>query len=638
MDCVELRAERTFLREQQLAFHRADFNRKCAKKAAGFRERKTIPKTHANAKPHRVARVARRTGIAHNLLQHAADCPAVLPGRVGLQKPTTSRFLRGSWLDLECSEQEEEASIRAAEAFDECFSPSYEEGFSQVSGLEILACLVPDRKKVSFAESDSTAASELESDLPSSEASEGCGNCEVVSTPANLNVREELEPARNKERVLQGLVRGLQQQRDSTAQENASLRVALERASVSAAKPASEASAKVASAASAKAPAISLREAKRLACERARKLSREASQQKRRQQELESELESKREEAERQAARITSEALLQADALRTRAREVVAMEKLAASADLHHELESTREEAQREAARITSEALLEADTLRSKAHAVVVMETLAASVEIARHDELQSEICSKEEKLQAVTQELSDTLASLESAKQQHLSAVKMAAEISSSPAAQQTVSKSAPITLKKAKDMERQRAQKEQKKAASVRALHKQKEAVRNQMLEEVEQEREKLLAEARQQVLSMTAKAKSQNKALRQKARRNERRLSADSPALKLEEAAAVEDTPQEEAENSELAASPAEVSKPCIVAGQTSTDGEAGQTSTDGEVTEALCGNSVASEVVSEEVSEAPDAQNDAVRDLDWEMLSNMSDEEAAWDLVG
>jgi hypothetical protein len=612
MDRIELRMERTFHREQQLQFQRAEYSRACARKAAGFRERRTIPKAHANAKPHRVARVAKRTALAQDLLQHATDCPTVSLGKVGVRKPTSSRYLRGWCLDTEHAEEVE--CLRAED--NEPFPPNWECSFPCV---DLLACLLPKAKKVSFtSESDSTA-SDLSCDVPTSEASEGCAVAEVEPTAVEAVAEESvacLEPqAHNKERVLQDLVRGLQQQRDQTAKENVSLRAALEQVSTPVAKPVLEATKTTAR-------PVSLREAKRIACERARKVSREASQQKKRQQELKNELDAAREEAQREASRITSEALLQADALRTKAREVVAMEKLAVSAEMarHEELQHNICDKEEKLRSLAQEETELQRTLRQQ-RCIAAIELQVAEQKLEAVSEAHSATCAATVQAE---RELQDTLAALEAAKQQHLSAKIEATETSTSQLLPQ-VSKPASISLKMAKELERQRTQKEQKKAASVRALQKQKEAMRSQMMAEVEQERVRLLEEARQQALSMTAKAKSQSRVLRQKSRRSARQVPKQSEPA---DEAIVQQTPQDAREPSSETA-PVEVNEPCSAPCQPA--------AADSEVTEALCGNSVASEVVSEDVSETIDAQNEG-RELDWEMLSDMGDEEAAWDLVG
>jgi hypothetical protein len=77
-------------------------------------------------------------------------------------------------------------------------------------------------------------------------------------------------------------------------------------------------------------------------------------------------------------------------------------------------------------------------------------------------------------------------------------------------------------VNLKRAKELERQRAQKQHKQAAHQRSLKRQQEAELCRMREEIEKEKASMLAAAEAELAAIRASIKSQGRALRQRNRR--------------------------------------------------------------------------------------------------------------------
>jgi len=385
-------------------------------------------------------------------------------------------------------------------------------------------------------------------------------------------------------------------------------------------------------------PQLCVRQAKRFEQQRSKRTQKQVKQHRQQEQQRFLEIEATRCEGERRAREITAHALAQADAIRVAARE--------RRAEVNSTLLQRKMEHCELQKRIDhKKSVLAAVTEQQQQVQKDLDDTHVEAAEQLFHiqSELQETLAIKENAQAAASEaavQLQGVLASVEqqSRKLQALAALEtkavMIAEESTlavDNCSRQAVLKANTTSFKSAKEIERQRALKQNKQAAHHRSLKRQKEAERCRMREEIEKERANMLTAAEKELSAMKARIKSQSQALRQKKRRatavRESEATAGSPAR--HDASRCKEARHEE---------PAQLQETFVAVDSFFDSSNQQDAVSSVETAEVILDSSNEDSEVPEVEAQGQSQEGEALEE-DWQVLSEGSeDNEVLWDLVG
>jgi hypothetical protein len=448
--------------------------------------------------------------------------------------------------------------------------------------------------------------------------------CEKVQPDDTVEVPAVVD-SRKREDLLRSVVVQLQSQRTDVEKENIRLQQELM----------AKESLLSAAVAETQKPQLCLKQAKQLEQQRSKRTQKQLKQDRLQEQQRQSEIEAARCEVERRASEITAHALAQADAIRAAAREKNAELNLTViqRKTEHSELQKSIEQQQSVLVALTDQQQEVQNELHDK-------RAEAANQLLHIQSEFQEILARKDDAQVAASQaalQLQNVLVAVElqTEKLQVLAAQEATAHAEQAASVAQDDCKQPlgnvnSVNLKRAKELERQRAQKQHKQAAHQRSLKRQQEAELCRMREEIEKEKASMLAAAEAELAAIRASIKSQGRALRQRNRRatavRDVEPAADSLAnhneckeQQQEELAQIEEMPAAAA-NDSCCDSPDHQD---AVSSVESAEVMADSSNEDDEVLEAEAQSEVQEEAVEE----------------DWQVLSDgAEDDEALWDLVG